>query len=50
MPTEGRMAYAAVDPNNKFPASHPTWARLDNDKNWAILDTVENIAKAHGKY
>lgn len=48
-PAEGRMAYSAVDPTNRFPASHPQWGRLDKEHNWAILDVVQDIAQARGK-
>ncbi|PVD21584.1 hypothetical protein C0Q70_17382 [Pomacea canaliculata] len=49
MPKDGRLEYAAYDPQNKFPGSHPSWEKLDKEQHWRILETVEKIAQTRGK-
>lgn len=50
MPKDGRLEYAAYDPQNKFPGSHPSWEKLDKEQHWRILETVEKIAQTRGEW
>ncbi|KAK7473819.1 hypothetical protein BaRGS_00034926 [Batillaria attramentaria] len=46
-PAEGRLGWAS-SANVNFQSS-PSWTALNTERNWAVLETVEKIAKNKGK-
>ncbi|KAK7473832.1 hypothetical protein BaRGS_00034939 [Batillaria attramentaria] len=48
-PVEGRLALSAADVDHKLPSQYPDWGKLNTDKNWEVLNTLQNISRAKGK-
>nr|KAG5689692.1 hypothetical protein BaRGS_006317 [Batillaria attramentaria] len=46
-PAEGRLGWSSSANMNL--QSSPTWEALNTERNWAVLDALENIAKNKGK-
>ncbi|XP_076468829.1 1-deoxyxylulose-5-phosphate synthase YajO-like isoform X2 [Babylonia areolata] len=47
-PSEGRLGWSAQDEKRNLQSS-PSWSAINKDKNWAVLETLQKIAKAKGK-
>ncbi|XP_076469480.1 1-deoxyxylulose-5-phosphate synthase YajO-like [Babylonia areolata] len=47
-PKEGRLGFSALDEARNLECA-PSWSAINSDKNWAVLGTLQKIAKAKGK-